>query len=87
MTTGDIAAHLEEVYDTEISRDLVSRVTDLVLLDVREWQARPLDPVYPVIPDRRDRAQGSRQCRVRFRRGHGGEPAGPRRGEAVWGST
>lgn len=49
MTTGDIVAHLEEVYDTEISRDLVSRVTDQVLVDMREWQARPLDPVYPVI--------------------------------------
>jgi putative transposase len=49
MTTGDIAGHLEEVYDTEISRDLVSRVTDQVLADLREWQARPLDPVYPVI--------------------------------------
>ena len=49
MTTGDIVAHLEEVYDTEISRDLVSRVTDQVLLDMREWQSRPLDPVYPVV--------------------------------------
>lgn len=49
MTTGDIAAHLEEVYDTEISRDLVSRVTDQVLGDMRTWQSRPLDPVWPVI--------------------------------------
>lgn len=49
MTTGDIAAHLEEVYDTEISRDLVSRVTEQVLADMRAWQSRPLDPVYPVI--------------------------------------
>lgn len=49
MTTGDIVAHLEEVYDTDVSRDLVSRVTDQVLVDMREWQARPLDPVYPVV--------------------------------------
>lgn len=49
MTTGDIAAHLEEVYDTEISRGLVSRVTDAVLTDLRTWQARPLDRVYPVV--------------------------------------
>lgn len=49
MTTGDIAAHLEEVYDTTISKDLVSRVTEKVLADLKEWQARPLDPVYPVI--------------------------------------
>lgn len=49
MTTGDIAAHLAEVYDTEVSKDLVSRVTDKVLADMRAWQSRPLDAVYPVI--------------------------------------
>ena len=49
MTTGDIAAHLGEVYDTDISRDLVSRVTEQVLTEMRAWQSRPLDPVYPVI--------------------------------------
>lgn len=43
MTTGDIAAHLEEVYDTTISKDLVSRAAEKVL----ERQARPLDPVSP----------------------------------------
>ena len=48
-TTGDIAAYLSEVYDTEVSRDLVSKVTEQVLKDLREWQSRPLDPVYPVI--------------------------------------
>jgi transposase-like protein len=49
MTTGDIAAHLAEVYDTEVSKDLVSRVTDKVLTDLKERQARPLEPVCPVI--------------------------------------
>lgn len=49
MTTGDIAGHLAQVYDTEISRDLVSRVTDAVVTDMRIWQSRPLDRVYPVI--------------------------------------
>ncbi|MGH3471533.1 MAG: IS256 family transposase [Nocardioidaceae bacterium] len=49
MTTGDIAAHLAEVYDTDVSRDLVSTVTNKVLADMKEWAARPLDPVYPVI--------------------------------------
>jgi len=49
MTTGDIAAHLAEVYDTDVSRDLVSRVTDKVVAEMKEWQARPLHPVYPVI--------------------------------------
>lgn len=46
MTTGDIVAHLEAEYDTLISRDLVSRVTEQVLKDMREWAARPLDAVY-----------------------------------------
>ncbi len=49
MTTGDICAHLSEVYDTDVSRDLVSRVTDQVLRDMRGWQSRPLDTVYPVV--------------------------------------
>lgn len=49
MTTGDICAHLEEVYDTTISRDLVSTVTAQVLEDMRSWLSRPLDQVYPVI--------------------------------------
>lgn len=49
MTTGDIAKHLAEVYDTDVSRDLVSRVTDKVLDEMQAWQSRPLDPVYPVV--------------------------------------
>jgi transposase-like protein len=49
MTTGDIANHLADVYGTEVSRDLVSRVTDAVINDMQEWQSRPLDPVYPVV--------------------------------------
>lgn len=49
MTTGDIARHLSDVYDTSVSRDLVSKVTESVLEDMRAWQSRPLDAVYPVI--------------------------------------
>ena len=49
MTTGDIAAHLAEVYDTDISRDLVSTVTDQVVGEMKAWQARPLDKVYLVV--------------------------------------
>lgn len=49
MTTGDISKHLSDVYDTNVSRDLVSKVTEQVLEDLRAWQSRPLDPVYPVI--------------------------------------
>ncbi len=49
MTTRDIRAHLREMYDVEVSPDLISRVTDGVLEELAEWQARPLDRVYPVI--------------------------------------
>jgi putative transposase len=49
LTTGDIQAHLSDVYGQDISRELVSKVTDRVVADMEVWQARPLDPVYPVI--------------------------------------
>ena len=43
------SAHLLEIYDVEVSADLISTITDAVLEEVRDWQARPLDRVYPVI--------------------------------------
>jgi len=43
MTTGDIANHLADIYGSEVSRDLVSRVTDAVIEDMQQWQSRPLD--------------------------------------------
>ena len=49
MTTRDIRAHLREMYDVNVSPDLISRVTDGVLEELAEWQSRPLDRVYPVI--------------------------------------
>jgi putative transposase len=49
MTTRDIRAHLREMYDVEVSADLISRVTDAVAEELAEWQARPLDRVYPVV--------------------------------------
>src|SRR3954451_7362795 len=49
MTTGDIVAHLQDMYGSQVSKDLVSRVTDAVLADMAEWANRPLDPVYPVL--------------------------------------
>jgi putative transposase len=49
MTTRDIRAHLREMYQVEVSPDLISRVTDGVLEELAEWQARPLDAVYPVV--------------------------------------
>src|SRR5438445_458220 len=49
MTVREIQGHLAELYGTEVSPDLISRVTDAVLDEVRDWQNRPLDPVYPVV--------------------------------------
>jgi len=49
MTTRDIRAHLREIYDVEVSPDLISRVTDAVMEELAEWQSRPLDAVHPVI--------------------------------------
>jgi putative transposase len=49
MTTRDICAHLAEVYQVDVSAELVSKVTDAVLPELREWQSRPLDAVYPVL--------------------------------------
>lgn len=49
MTVREIQGHLTEVYGVEVSPDLISRATDAVLDEVREWQNRPLDPVYPIV--------------------------------------
>jgi putative transposase len=49
MSTRDIEAHLRELYGVSVGRDLISRVTDAVMDDVREWQARPLEDLYPVL--------------------------------------
>lgn len=49
MTTRDITAHLAEIYDVEVSPDLISKITDAVHAEVIEWQMRPLERAYPVI--------------------------------------
>src|SRR5215813_9754486 len=49
MTTRDIQGHLEEIYGVEVSPTLISNVTDAVLEEVRIWQGRPLEPVYPIV--------------------------------------
>ena len=49
LTTGEISAHLAEVYGTSVSKDTISTITDRVLEGMVEWQNRPLDRVYPVI--------------------------------------
>ena len=49
LTVRDIRAHLEDLYGLRVSADLISRVTDVVLDEVREWQSRALDPMYPIV--------------------------------------
>ena len=68
MTTRDIRAHLREMYDVDVSPDLISRVTDGVLEELAEWQSRPLDRGLPGDLHRRVDGEDPR------RRGH--QPAG-----------
>jgi len=49
MSTREIAGHLLDLYGVEVSADLISTVTDAVLDEIATWQARPLEPVYPLV--------------------------------------
>jgi putative transposase len=49
LSVREIQGHLEEMYGTEVSPSLISAVTDAVSEDVKVWQARPLDPLYPIL--------------------------------------
>ena len=49
MTTRDIQGHLREMYGVEVSATLISNVTDAVIEEVKAWQSRPLDAVYPIV--------------------------------------
>lgn len=49
MTVREIQAHLEEMYGTEVSPSLISSVTDAVADEVKAWQSRPLDALYPIV--------------------------------------
>jgi putative transposase len=49
LSTRDIRAHLHEIYGVEVSPDLISKVTDAVMDDVREWCKRPLEDIYPIV--------------------------------------
>lgn len=49
MSVREIRGHLQDLYGVEVSPDLISRVTDEVMDEVRAWQSRPLDEVYPII--------------------------------------
>ncbi len=69
MSVRDISAHLSELYDTQIGRDTISRITDAVLEDVAAWRTRPLERVYPIVyfdamfvKVREDRSVKNRAC-------------------------
>lgn len=49
MTTREIQGHLKEIYKVEVSPSLISTVTDAVLEDVKAWQSRPLEALYPIV--------------------------------------
>lgn len=49
LTVREIQSHLEELYGTEVSPSLISSVTDAVADEVKAWQSRPLEPVYPIV--------------------------------------
>jgi putative transposase len=49
MSAREIVGHLRDLYGMEVSPDLVSTVTDAVLDEIATWQARPLEPVYPLV--------------------------------------
>jgi putative transposase len=49
MTTRMIAGHLKELYGVDVSPSLISAVTDTVIEDVKAWQSRPLDAIYPIV--------------------------------------
>jgi transposase-like protein len=49
LTTGEVAAHFDDVYGAKVSKDTISRITDKVVGEMSEWSNRPLERVYPVM--------------------------------------
>ena len=49
MTTREIQGHLQEIYGVDVSPSLISEVTDAVMEEVKAWQTRPLEPLYPIL--------------------------------------
>ncbi len=49
MSVSDIKTQLQELYGAEISESLISRITDEVIDEVKIWQSRPLESVYPIV--------------------------------------
>ena len=70
-TTGEVQAHLAEIYGTEVSRETISTITDRVLDGLAEWQSRPLDAAWSLVvvanPDDEGFAcRGTRRTRCRL---------------------
>jgi transposase-like protein len=49
LTTGEIQKHLSEIYGVNVSRELISTITDKVVEEMNEWQSRPLERIYPIV--------------------------------------
>src|SRR6476660_9005214 len=49
LTTGEISAHLAEIYGASVSKETISRITDTVVAEMQDWAARPLDGVYVAV--------------------------------------
>jgi putative transposase len=49
MTVREIQAHLAEIYGSDVSPELISKITDAVLEDAKAWQTRPLEAIYPIV--------------------------------------
>ena len=49
LTTGEVQAHLAEVYGTDVSRETVSKITDAILTEMADWLNRPLEQVYAAV--------------------------------------
>jgi putative transposase len=49
LTVREIQGHLEEIYRSEVSPDVISRITDAVIEDAKAWQNRPLERIYPIL--------------------------------------
>ncbi|WP_439330920.1 IS256 family transposase [Mycobacteroides abscessus] len=49
LTTGEIAAHFDDLYEAKISQDTISRITDKIIGDMADWVARPLERIYAAI--------------------------------------
>jgi transposase-like protein len=49
MSTRDIHDQLQDIYSIELSAEMVSKITDRIIPDIKEWQSRPLNPMYPFV--------------------------------------